>query len=420
MLAQIVDAVRVVNGAVGLDLIVGAKAVLGDVEGLLVAVPVLVQRNAQAEGVNAPAPVAGRNVGVRHLTQLRVQIRLLAGQAAVVVAQRYEIDRTLFQSLLVAGVEVDMNVVLIVIAQGVTGVIAADHDVAVQIFHLVVAHIPVHILGAMADGIGQVGAEHHADFVGRVDLMGNLGGLGAGDHLIVDALILGLQQVVDLVAGNAQMVEALVDDEVDLVDQNPLMNLALVAFEQHLAVLHKEVNDLAAGPAVVFQGQIQRHLIVADRDQRLHAVGNDRVDEVIVELQALLVGRGIIPVGEDTGPVDGGTQAVHAGACQQLDVLLVGVVEVDAAAFGVELVVLLHGALDVCGVDLHVVALVRRDVILAAVDVCQAPALAALFPCALHLVGGQCAAPEEVFRHTVVFAHLFHFRFSLSEISPAP
>ena len=73
MLAQIVDAVRVVNGAVGLDLIVGAKAVLGDVEGLLVAVPVLVQRNAQAEGVNAPAPVAGRNVGVRHLTQLAVQ-----------------------------------------------------------------------------------------------------------------------------------------------------------------------------------------------------------------------------------------------------------------------------------------------------------------------------------------------------------
>ena len=60
----------------------------------------------------------------------------------------------------------------------------------------------------MADGIGQVGAEHHADLVGRVDLMGNLGGLGAGDHLIVDALILGLQQVVDLVAGNAQMVEA--------------------------------------------------------------------------------------------------------------------------------------------------------------------------------------------------------------------
>ena len=349
-----------------------------------------------------------------------MQVRLLAGQAAVVVAQRYKIDRALFQSLLVAGVEVDMNVVLIVIAQGVTGIVAANHDVTVQIFHLVVAHIPVHILGAMADGIGQVGAEHHADLVGRVDLMGNLGGLGAGDHLIVDALILGLQQVVDLVAGNAQMVEALVDDEVDLVDEDPLMDLALVALEQHLAVLHKEVNDLAAGPAVVFQGQIQRHLIVADRDQRLHAVGNDRVDEVIVELQALLVGRGIITVGEDAGPVDGGAQAVHAGACQQLDVLLVGVVEVDAAAFGVELVVLLHGALDVCGVDLHVVALFRRDVILAAVDVCQAPALAALFPCTLHLVGGQCTAPEEVLRHTVVFAHLFHFRFSLSKISPAP
>ena len=60
MLAQIVDAVRVVNGAVGLDLIVGAKAVLGDVEGLLVAVPVLVQRNAQAKGsMPQPQSLAG-------------------------------------------------------------------------------------------------------------------------------------------------------------------------------------------------------------------------------------------------------------------------------------------------------------------------------------------------------------------------
>ena len=60
MLAQIVDAVRVVNGAIGLDLIVGTKAVLGDVEGLLVAVPVLVQRNAQAEGsMLQPQSLAG-------------------------------------------------------------------------------------------------------------------------------------------------------------------------------------------------------------------------------------------------------------------------------------------------------------------------------------------------------------------------
>ena len=63
MLAQIVDAVRVVNGAVGLDLIVGAKAVLGDVEGLLVAVPVLVQRNAQAKRVTVPSFRASSSPG---------------------------------------------------------------------------------------------------------------------------------------------------------------------------------------------------------------------------------------------------------------------------------------------------------------------------------------------------------------------
>ena len=341
-----------------------------------------------------------------------MQIGLLAGQAGVVITQRDEIHRALLQGLLVTGVELDVDVVLIVVAQGVAGIVAAHHNVTVEVFHLVVLHIPEHILGAVADGIGQVGAEHHTNLVIRVDFVCNLGSLGAGNHLIVHALILGLQQVVHLIAGDAEVVEALMDNQVNLVDDNPLVYLALVALEQRLAVFDEEVHQLTAGPAVVLQRQIQRHFVMANGNHRVKAVGNHAVNQIVIVFQALLAGIGVITVREDTRPVDGSAQAVHTGTGQQLDIFRIGVVEVDAVAFGVVLIVLLHGTLDIGGVNLLIVALLRRDVVLTAVDIGQAPALAAFLPGALHLVGGQCAAPDEVLRKAIVFAHLFHFRSS--------
>ena len=65
------------------------------------------------------------------------------------------------------------------------------------------AHIPEDIFRTVRARIRQVGTEHHADLVFRIDLMSQLGSLGTGDHLVVNALVLGFQEVVNLVGSNA-------------------------------------------------------------------------------------------------------------------------------------------------------------------------------------------------------------------------
>ena len=57
---QIVNAVRVVDRTVCFHLVIGTEPVFRNVERLLVAVPILIERNAESERVNAPSPVGKR------------------------------------------------------------------------------------------------------------------------------------------------------------------------------------------------------------------------------------------------------------------------------------------------------------------------------------------------------------------------
>ena len=183
------------------------------------------------------------------------------------------------------------------------------------------------------------------------------------------------------------MVEGLVDDQVDLVDDDPLLDLAFVAFEADFAILHKEVDEFSGIPAVVFDGQVQRHLIVGKRDQWFQTVFDHAVKEAVIESQTFFVWFFIIAVREDSCPVDRCTQAVHAGTGQQLDIFFVGVIEIDASSLRIKQIIFLHCLLDISRIDLHVVTILRIDVILGTVDICQTPALSAFFPGTFHLVG---------------------------------
>ena len=227
-----------------------------------------------------------------------------------------------------------------------------------------------------------------------------LRGAGAGHHLVMDGLVLGAHEVVDAVARHAQVVEALVADEVDLVHDDPVLHEPRVAVEHGLAVLREEVDGLARVPAQVVRGEGERHLVVRDGDHGLHAVLDDLLEEVLIELEAGLVGLGVVTVGEDARPVDGGAERLEAHAGQELQILLVGVVEVDAPALGEHAVGCLHGLLHEGGVDLLVVLLVDGDVVAELVDVGDAPALAVLIPGAFELVRGDGAAPQEVVGET--------------------
>src|SRR5699024_5872953 len=103
VLAQVVDAVAVVDLAVGVLDVLGAQAVFHHHDGDAVAVVDLLQGVAQAHGVDLPAPVRSLQVGVLHAAQ-HVAADLLGvvggGDAGGhIVAQGVEVHRALAQDL---------------------------------------------------------------------------------------------------------------------------------------------------------------------------------------------------------------------------------------------------------------------------------------------------------------------------------
>ena len=76
------------------------------------------------------------------------------------------------------------------------------------------------------------------------------------------------------------------------------------------------------------------------RDDRLHAAGHNRVDQVVVELQAFFIRLRIVAVGIDPRPVDRSTEGFQSQLLHQRQIILVGMIKINAAALG-ELPVLL-------------------------------------------------------------------------------
>lgn len=121
---------------------------------------------------------------------------------------------------------------------------------------------------------------------------------------------------------------------VDLVEGEPILDFALVAADDRLGILFKGLYGVAAEEAAVLLGQMQRSIKMGQGDQRLNAVLVQLVEHCIVELQALFVGDGIITVGEDAAPADAHAEHLEAHLGEQFNVVLIGMIEIDAAALG--------------------------------------------------------------------------------------
>ena len=140
-------------------------------------------------------------------------------------------------------------------------------------------------------------------------------------------------------------------------------------------------DDLAVEPAaLVLQrgGQVP----VVERGQRLDAVREQLVHQLVIEAQPRLVDRAV-PVGDDARPADGEAVGADAVLLHQRDILAEAVVAVAG----------------------HVAGVAVPDVLRAGIVaefVPDAQALAVLVPGALALVGGAGHAPEKI------FGKLFH------------
>ena len=77
---------------------------------------------------------------------------------------------------------------------------------------------------------------------------------------------------------------------------------------------------------------MERGIEVAERDHGLHAELMALVEHRVVERQAFLVGLGVVAIGEDAAPRDGHAENLEAHTGDLSQLLLVAMVEIDAAA----------------------------------------------------------------------------------------
>ena len=414
MLAQVVDAVVVGNVAVLVRLVNRAEAVLDHKERLLVAVVDLVDGDAEAQRVDRPTPVGVGEVGVLHARE-RIARGVLGARvgrsdrAGVVIAERDEVDGVLGENLLVLLGHAHVDALALEHLECVVGIIAAALNVNEEVVLLAANLCLAHVLGVAGVGVERAGGEHAADLVLGIDLVADLGCPSACDELVVGGDVLGSDLVLALFEDQACAHEGHMQDHVDLVEGEPVLNKALVAREEHRDELLVHVDKLAVAPAAVLLDKVDRAVEVRDGHERLDTVLLALAEEILVELQALFVGLGLVAVGEDAGPADGQTVRFEAHLGEKRDVLLVVVVHVDGLLGRVEVPVLKFEHLARAATDRLTISAVRHHV-----DVGQAAA--ALVVRALALVGRRSAAPQETLRKS----HVLPFRHGTAHPTAAP
>ena len=216
--------------------------------------------------------------------------------------------------------------------------------------------------------------------------MGQLDGFGAGHQLMVGGLVFGLQHVFARLKQQAGPHKGHVEQHVDLIERQPVFHFARKAAEQHLAVVGVGVHHPAVFPAAVFLDECNGGVEVAESDQRLNAVFVTLVKKALVKFQPLLVGLGIVAVGQDAGPGDGEPVAFEAHLRKEGDVLFIMVVHVDGLMGGVKVPGVTVQHLQCAHGHGEAVRAERYHI-----HAGQAPP--ALVVCALALVGGGGTAP---------------------------
>ena len=352
---------------------------------------------------------------------------------AAIVAERHVIERSCGEYLGIAflhegrlvNAEVAEDVLCII------GIVALGHHVGEELAHMAELHAAENVIGVAGGGIHLGECIHGAEHRARHHLVAEHHGLGARQKHVVDA------GVVRLGVGLGRTGGDVAGDGVDLVEGEPVLALAADALEQCAAKLEVAVDNVAIFPAVVLLGKVSGHFIVADGDQRLDVLGEQIVDDVLIELQTLFVGGLFVARGEDAAPRDG--EAVHAVAHlgHIVDILAPAVIEVHGLMAGV-VAVIIDGGDGALGERLaHKEAAVHRGaaaighlerdlawLLLVAVglEIARKQAAATLTEATLALEVGGGAAPEKTVGDVQCVCHggTFPVRFDVaSHLTPA-
>ena len=414
MLAQVVDTVVVVDGAVLLDDILGAQTVLDHKQRLLITVVQVVEGDTEAQRIDGPAPLALLQVGILGAGE-GVALGLLdigvvgTGRAAgAVVAKADEVDSVGSQDLAILVGHAHIDAQALEFLERISRIIAAALNVDKEVVVLVVELCLAHVARTAAVGVVATCGKHATDLDLRVDLVSDLGCPSAGDELVVGGQVLDGLLVLALLKDQTGTHKRQVQDHIDLVKGEPVFHQTLVAGKDRGREVLVEVDELAIAPAAVLLDEVNRAIEVRDGHERLDAVRLALAEHVLVESQTGLVGLSLVAIGEDAGPGQAHAEGLKAHLGKEGDVLLVVVVEIDAGLRGIVIAVLEVEHLALAGDHRITLGAVRGHV-----HVCQAAAVHVVG--ALALVGSRRAAPQEVFTesHASILSHAVCRDFSI-------
>ena len=180
---------------------------------------------------------------------------------------------------------------------------------------------------------------------------------------------------------------------VDLVEGEPVFHLSLVAVKQHFTVVHIGIHHAAVLPAAILFYEGNGGIEVADGHKRFNAVFVALIKHILIELQALFIGPGIVAVRQDAGPCDGQPEALETHLGKEGDILFIMVIQVNGFMAGI--IVLVVALQHFQPTQRH-----REAVRAKRGHIHGGKALAACLPCALALVGSGGTAPQKIFGKT--------------------
>ena len=149
-------------------------------------------------------------------------------------------------------------------------------------------------------------------------------------------LILGLFQLIALhivqQAGTHVVDE---QDGVDLIEGQPVFDLALVTGDNGANVPLPVLHHLWILPPALVLDQVQGRVIVIHGHHGFNPVFCQFVEHLVVKFQPLFVGLQLIALGENAGPCNGHPETLQPQLGQQRNVFLVPVVKINAIPLGV-------------------------------------------------------------------------------------
>ena len=149
-------------------------------------------------------------------------------------------------------------------------------------------------------------------------------------------LILGLFQLIALhivqQAGTHVVDE---QDGVDLIEGQPVFDLALVTGDNGANVPLPVLHHLWILPPALVLDQVQGRVIVIHGHHGFNPVFCQFVKHLVVKFQPLFVGLQLIALGENAGPCNGHPETLQPQLGQQRNVFLVPVVKINAIPLGV-------------------------------------------------------------------------------------